>query len=434
MRFYMDEINDLNQKITITGLHWISRWRVNNGKSDSYVIPFVTTYPINIIYHGEHEFKYGQYGIHLGQQDTLTFIGNTEQIITAKFIDCRANSPTFRVSLEFNITPSSAKTLVIPPGIAHTFHNLENIFTINSYALFLPDIETLSRPDLTWFPDNDVINIPENVHHLEVSGYFPMTEEAADIVYHRIAEYQHKNLMKHKFQHSETRELNLDDGSKINVRIREKINDDEVLVLPNSIIIGVEFKEIPSVKTGKYSGIVPLTRMSPMYIVEHGYEHYDFDSYGLHLGQEDHLTFLGKAEHQITLKLVDMREGSDTIFVEDEITFTPLPNVELVIPCGVAHALMNMAGVVTVNRPIIYISEDKEYIPGHDVIDWPIKNLNYMSYKTNNIKADKKYYEFLIEKQKEIVREAPTHNTPKSVVVFDDKLGRYVKVLLKEKV
>lgn len=428
------EIEELNKKITIDGLHWISRWRVNNGKPDSYVVPFVTTYPVNIVYHGEHEFNYGQYGIHLGQQDTLTFLGNESQVIFAKFIDCRSNSATFRKMVEFYIIPSSAKTLIIPPGVAHTFHNLENVFTLNSYSLFLPDINVLSRSDLNWSPSNDVINIPEDISLDNVPGYIPMTEEASDIVYHRIGEFQHENLKKHKFQHSETREFILDDGSKVNLRIREKLTDEDKIFLQNSKIIGVEFREIPSVKTGKESCIVPLTRKSPMYIVEHGNEQYDFDSYGLHLGQEDHLTFLAKMDHEITLKLVDMREGSETLFLEEELTFTPYPNVELIIPCGVAHALINMAGVITVNRPVIFLNEEKEYIPGHDVIDWPINNRNYMNHKVNNIEAETNYYKFLVSQQQDLIQEAPTHNTPKSVIVLDEKSGKYVKVLIKEKV
>ncbi|QOL13070.1 dTDP-4-dehydrorhamnose 3,5-epimerase family protein [Dickeya dianthicola] len=428
------EIDTINQKMTIDGLRWVPRWRVNNGKSDSFVVPFSTTYPINIVFHGENEFKYGQYGIHLGQQDTLTFLGNENQIILAKFIDCRANSPTFRQALTFNINPSSSKTLIIPPGVAHTFHNLENVFTLNSYTLFLPDFEMLSSAKLSWSPGNDVINIPEDISPAEVSGYHPMTEEAASIVYYRIGEFQQENLKKYKFQHSETREFILDDGSKINLRIREKIEDSTTVKFPQSKIIGVEFREIPSVKTGKESCIVPLTRKSPMYIVEHGNKHYNFDSYGLHLGQEDHLTFLGKMDHKITLKLVDMRKGSDTLFVEEELTFTPYPNVELVIPCGVAHALFNMANIITVNRPIIFLHPDKEYIPGHDVIDWPINNREYMSYSVNDVEADTTYYEFLVSQQKKIARKQPTHNTPKSVIVFDESSGKHVKVLLKEKI
>lgn len=427
------DVIELNKNINIAGLHWISRWRVNNGKKDSYVIPFATTHPINIVYHGDNEFKYGQYGIHLGQQDTLTFLGNENQKILAKFIDCRKYSPTFKSVLRFYITPSSARTLIIPPGIAHTFHHLENIFTLNSYTLFLPTIGKLFNKDLTWSSNNDVINLPENINIDDIEGYEPMTEEASDLVYHRIADIQSENLNKHEFLHSETRKIRLDNGDVVNLRFRERAAENQRMQLPLSTILGVEFREIPTMQTGKESGIVPLTRKSPMYLVEHGNEDYNFDSYGLHLGQEDHLTFLGSAFSEITLKLVDMREGSATLFCEDEIMFKPSPNMELVIPCGVAHALLNMANIITVNRPVIYLDEEKEYIPGHDVIDWKITNKNYQSYCTNKIEADLDYYQFIVSKQKEIVKHQPTHHTPKSIIIYD-KNNRPIKVLIKEKV
>lgn len=428
------EIEKLNNEITIDGLHWISRWRINNGQKDSFVIPFPTTFPVNIVYHGENEFKYGQYGVHLGQQDTLTFIGNEEQLFLAKFIDCRKGSPTLKVKLEFNIRPSSEKTLIIPPGVAHTFHNLENVFTLNSYKLFLPPLEHLLDGSVQWSPENDIINIPENISIDDIEEYVAMSEEASALVYHRIGLFQSENLKKHKYQHAETREFILDCGEKINLRLREKIYDNKKAALPVSKVNGMMFKELPSIKTGNESCIVPLTRPSPLYLVEHGTEHYDFDSYGLHLGQEDHLVFLGHSTQKITLKLVDMREGSATLFVEDEITFYPSPNVELIIPCGVAHALFNMVNIITVNRPILYLDNNREYLPGHDVIDWPIENTHYIAYKTNKIEADDDFYADMIAKQREIVKEPPTHNTPKSIVVYDDKTERYVKVLLKEKV
>lgn len=183
------DIAKLNSEITIDGLHWVARWRINNGQKDSFVVPFPTTHPVNIVYHGESEFKYSQYGIHLGQQDTLKFLGNEKQSILAKFIDCKKDSRTFKEKLEFFINPSSEKTLIILPSVAHTFHNLENIYTLNSYKIFLPTLEKIQSCDLQWSPGNDVINIPEDISVNDISGYSPMTEEAADLVYHRIGEF-----------------------------------------------------------------------------------------------------------------------------------------------------------------------------------------------------------------------------------------------------
>lgn len=214
--------------------------------------------------------------------------------------------------------------------------------------------------------------------------------------------------------------------------MREEVKEIDKLTLPTSKINGVLFKEAPSIKTGKESCIVPLTRRSPLYFVEQATKKYDFDFdfYGLHLGQEDHLIFLGNSKQEINLKLVDMRENSDTLFTEEEIVFYPSPNLELVIPCGVAHALINMANIITVNRPVLYFDDKNEYLLGYDVIDWPIENKDYLSYKTNKIEASDNFYQQIVSKQHEIVKSPPTHNTPKSIIVFDEKNG---KVLLKEK-
>lgn len=219
-----------------------------------------------------------------------------------------------------------------------------------------------------------MINLPEDIDIQLIDGYEPMTEEASDVVYHRIGEFQEANLSKHKFQHSETGYFSPGDGSEVILRLRETNQSDEKPELPSSKIKGVIFKPLPSITTGAERFIVPLTRKSPLYIVEHGNRTYDF----IHLGQEDHLTFLCEGNHSITLKLVDMRSGSATPFLKEQITFIPKVNMELVIPCGVAHALFNMAEVKTVNRPVIYLDPDKEYIPGHDVIDWPVSNRHYL--------------------------------------------------------
>ncbi|WP_175997528.1 dTDP-4-dehydrorhamnose 3,5-epimerase family protein [Burkholderia stabilis] len=425
--------DDLNRAITIDGLMWTPRWRINNGRKGVYVIPFPTTYPVNIVYHGESEFKYGQYGIHLGQQDSLTFFGDETHLIHAKFIDCRVNSPTYHVAIELTFTPSSERTLIIPPGVAHTFHNLENVYTINSYSLFLPSVEQLSKENVDWSPASDVINLPENIAPADVPGYVPMTEEASDLVYHRIAEYQEINLKNHRFQHMETREFTLDTGEVVTLRIKEPLQGEAKKSTPHSKIQGVTFRPLSSIKTGKESCIVPLTRVSPMYVVEHGGECYDFNSYGLHLGQEDHLVFLGPSKQKITIKLVDMRDESPTKFAEEEISFYPEPDVELVIPCGVAHALYNLSNVFTVNRPVLYLDDAATYRPGHDVIDWPVADTNYRSFKPNTIPADLDFYESIVSKQKEIVATPATHGTPKTIVIYDENASKYVKVVLREK-
>uniref|UniRef100_UPI0003616898 dTDP-4-dehydrorhamnose 3,5-epimerase family protein n=1 Tax=Pseudomonas asplenii TaxID=53407 RepID=UPI0003616898 len=379
------------------------------------------------------KFRYGQYGIHLGQQDVLTFLGDANQIVYARFIDCRKDSPTFRIGVEFCFSPATERTLIIPPGVAHTFQGLENVFTLNAYDLFLPSLKALCEKEMSWSPENDIINIPEEVAPQDVPGFLAMTEEASDLVCHRLGELQENNLGGYEYQHAETRDFIVESGEAVTLRLREKSSLKDISAPGLTKIDGVFFRRLPHMVTGDESGIVPLTRRAPMYLVEHGAKHYDFDSYGLHLGQEDHLVFLGDSSKSITLKLVDMREGSATKFVEDEVLFNPSPWDELVIPCGVAHAFFNMENVVTVNRPVLYVDEAGLYLPGHDVIDWPLTNTDYVGCQVNTVLADDDFYMAVVAKQREIVKHPTVYSTPKSVVIYDEFAGQYVKVVLREK-
>ena len=73
-----------------------------------------------------------------------------------------------------------------------------------------------------WSPENDIINIPEGIPTEEIVGYQPMSEAASDLVYHRLADFQAEHLQNHQYQHAETREFILDDGKKVNLKLREK--------------------------------------------------------------------------------------------------------------------------------------------------------------------------------------------------------------------
>src|SRR4051794_4245415 len=110
-------MNELDQ---IKGLRWEARFRLDNG-DNSYVVPFPTLNPVNIVYHGAQKFEYGHYGIHLGQEDRLTFMGDSHKSIQAFFIDCREKSLTRGQRIVTQFTPSTARTLCIPAGVAHSF-------------------------------------------------------------------------------------------------------------------------------------------------------------------------------------------------------------------------------------------------------------------------------------------------------------------------
>ena len=114
----------MKSEFPILGLRWEENKRIDNG-TDSFVVPFPSTRPVNLVFHGEEPFEYGHYGIHLGQEDQLTFLGNSDQEITAYFIDCRDSSSTLHQRFVTQLTPNSGRRLCIPPGVAHAFDGLE---------------------------------------------------------------------------------------------------------------------------------------------------------------------------------------------------------------------------------------------------------------------------------------------------------------------
>jgi len=425
------DISALNAQINIEGLQWVARWRISNGRPGSFVVPFPTTHPINVVTHGDTRFDYGQYGIHLAQQDVLTFLGDADQVATAKFIDCRRSSPTFKRSLEIAFTPSSDRTLIVPPGVAHTFSGLEGIFTLNTYAIFLPPIEDMLKSTLGWTPENDIINLPLDTDPATVEGLVPMSEPASNRVYYKLADIQALTLANGSVAHAETRTFKLKSGEQVRLMLQaEAESPSRELNFPVSQISGVRFEHHGSVQTGSDSQIIPIGGPAPFYIVEHGTEPYDFDSFGIHLGQEDHLTFLGRADHRIRLKLVDMRKGSPTLHCEEWLEFLCVPHMELVIPNGVAHALFNMESIFTLNRPVIYLDDKKAYEPGKDVIDWPLLDKNYPIFNIHKNPASLEYMESLVELQRQATTTVPVVETPKAVIVTDKNTGKQVKVVL----
>ncbi|MDO7904428.1 dTDP-4-dehydrorhamnose 3,5-epimerase family protein [Pseudomonas sp. K1(2024)] len=425
------ECDAMNARMNIQGLQWFDRWRLGNGSTESFVVPFATTRPVNIVTHGQAHFDYGQFGIHLAQQDVLTFLGDTHQVIHAKFIDCRKASPTFRTSLSLRFSPSSSRTLVIPPGVAHTFSGLEGVSTLNAYDVFLPPLASLLQPTLGWTPEHDIINLPLDTDPAAVEGVTPMCEPAANRVYYQLAALQRSIMSAGEVSHAETRQFILDTGEHVQLMLQPAVSPArEASSFPVSRIHGVEFKRHGSVRTGEHSRIVPVMGPSPFYIVDHGTQPYSFDSFGIHLGQEDHLTFLGSPSQSIRLKLVDVRAGSPTLHQEEWHEFRPDPEMELIIPCGVAHALFDMTRVFTLNRPVFYLDDANAYEPGNDVIDWPLSARPYPVLTPNPTLASLGYLEALAEVQKRLAAIAPAAQTPKAVLVTDQVTGRQVKVIL----
>lgn len=101
----------------------------------------------------EQKFKYGTYGIHIGQDDRLTFMGHYNRPIVGSFVDCRINSPTLRQRVDLTFAPMLSRKLVIPRGVAHTFDGLEGVVTRDEPVWYASE----NNPD--WNFDNDLVSV-----------------------------------------------------------------------------------------------------------------------------------------------------------------------------------------------------------------------------------------------------------------------------------
>jgi dTDP-4-dehydrorhamnose 3,5-epimerase-like enzyme len=415
----------------IEGLCLLSNWFAHNG-GESYVIPFATTHPVNLVYHGAGKFDYGHYGIHLGQEDRLVFLGDKRKKVTAMFIDCRTNSNTFKSRFILEIEPSSKKMLCIPPGIAHTFEGLENINTINHYSLYLPKPEDWLEDNTRWDMDGDIINIATDILDDDIPKLTPNSCPASDLFYQIVSAQQRNALQNNHFMHAETESVDFDDGSSALISFREPSKAQQTQKMPQSTIAGLKWQQHLALQTGESSGIVPMLDPHAFYIVDHGSDKYTHDAYGIHLHQQDRLTFLGDENKKIILNLVDCRKGSSTLHTKESLEFSPSPLHYLIIPSGVAHSFEGLEDVYTINRPAVFSQDWQSYDSGNDVIDWPLDNENYPVLHVSTQEVPQEFYNNQVVVQKDLMSK-PIEATP-IVLMTKDRSGNEVKVSLRKRV
>ncbi len=418
----------------IVGLKYGERFFVQNNQANtSCVVPFPTTLPVNIVYHGQTKFDYGHYGIHVGQEDILTFLGDERTEFEAWFIDCRADSATRGVFEKHVLRPSSKRTLTIPPGVAHTFFNLEGIHTINQYKLYLPEVDEMLGGKSQWRLTTDVINIPLDINTSDLPIVNENKHVAADQFYRFIETIKRSHTSTEATVHPiviDSKEL----GKKIILKEKLKQKNhvmDPIEPVPG--IFGLHWKRNEVVHTGEHSGIVHNADIAPFYIVDHGHDSYTHDSYGVHLGQEDNLTFLGGPDKLVKVKFLDLRENSATQLNYIEQSFAPSALRTLIIPPGVAHAFEGLEDVFTLNRPRLFLDHRKEYVPGVDVIDIPFDLKRHSLFKVNRLPATMAFYENMSQKQQEIAASKRPISSPITHMIEDTATGKKYRVSLRRK-
>lgn len=419
--------------MNIDGLQWRDNWRVENGP-DSYVVPFPRLRPAQLVYHGTSEFSYQQYGVHLGQDDILTFLGPSTQVVKGHFLDCRSDSPTFGQRDDFEFSPTSARALVIPRGVGHDFDGLENVFTLNTYELYLPAPDDWVDSD--WRPKGDVINVPSDVDADSVPALVPNSFPAGDRWYQLVGLQQRVMIPLLSHEYPVTKDVEFEDGQSHRVALLKRATSTPRPEWEDiDEIEGLGWVNLPFVSSGPESGFVPLLEPHPLYFIDHGETDYTHDAFGIHLGQEDHLLFAGPPDQTVTVEFIDTRDSSPTHGTRFTLEFQPDPTRYLKIPAGVGHALSNLQNVFTVNRAAVFLpdGESSDYRPGNDVIDWPRSAQDVPRLQPNTREAPAEFYAQQVSDQVELQKAPPMHATP-AVMLIDGPDGEKIRVALRKRV
>ncbi len=150
--------DERRESFPITGVcfvptHWVDLDRHSGYGAARVVRPSEGPAITDFVTH-QRDFAYGTYGIHVGQDDRLTFFGDGQSIV-AHLIDCRAGSPTLGTEIAISFCASSGRVLVVPAGVAHTLDGLACVVTRDEPVWYAD-----SNPD--WDPDNDLISFPRD--------------------------------------------------------------------------------------------------------------------------------------------------------------------------------------------------------------------------------------------------------------------------------
>ena len=123
-------------------------------------------------------------------------------------------------------------------------------------------------------------------------------------------------------------------------------------VSESTVIEGFGFVKIPVIQT-RGQGRMILGPHWPVSIVTHPQNEPDPSYWGLHVGQDDVLFIGGLGENRtVRVQVVDCRKGSPTLHQAEEIAYDDA--YALRIPRGVAHRLLGMEGLTTVNMAVLY--------------------------------------------------------------------------------
>ena len=156
---------------------------------------------------------------------------------------------------------------------------------------------------------------------------------------------------------------------------------------------------------------------------------FEYQHYGIHVGQTDRLTFFGNPKTKIVGHFVDCRKNSPTLHKYAKLEFSPDPTRLLYIDRGIAHTFDGLENITTRDEPIWYLSHNNpDYNIANDVINVDRHSTldNFPAIQVNAHKIPRVAYEFMLKLQHETLREMRRY--PSRFPILIDGERRYVNL------
>lgn len=352
--------NRLNAKLAIPGLEFCENLIRTLSESQSWFSMKVSSSPgplvSDFVTHGP-EFEYSTFGIHVGQDDRLTFFGPSDSMITGHFIDCRAETPTPHLAASYTFHASARRRLVIPRGVAHTFDGLAGIVTRDEPVWYS------GQNNPHWNVNNDLISI------LRTASDFPTVPtnefklpENLHVYMTRLSQAVLDNPRAYS-----TRFLLTINGEEKYVMFQETTWDQDGQALQPLIEAaqgpGISAHRSKYAITGRASWtLVPNTSSGVADVLHLKASAHSPSSSGelfVHRRTRKWYTILTEEGSQIEIDAIDLRPSSQSFMAHWHVSTICDPRVSFVIEPGVAYSFSATKDLWVRSENEVFVAEDE---------------------------------------------------------------------------